>query len=109
MSKVNRNKTLKNIHSSSPKKAKFPLAQTKKLFPNQLIRLYASSFKNDFPGQILKEFEPKEYLKQKQKLQVSKNLRTRKYNKKPKSRPGSSSGNISMANLLERWESGAFR
>lgn len=113
--KVNRNKSLKNIQNSASDKAWFRIAGTKKEFPGQLIKLYYSNLKNNFPGQILKELDPKEYLKQKQKLQVAKNLKTRRYNYVPLMRrrrgPGSrGSGSLlkktneSMANWLERME-----
>jgi len=124
--KVNRNKTLKNIQTAATDKAWFRIPGTKKEFPGQLIQLYYSSLQNDFPGQILKELDPKEYVKQKQKLQVAKNLKTRRYNYGPRTPPGTpprrgpgsrgsrSSGaragsllkkaNESFANWLERME-----
>lgn len=106
MPKANRNKTLKNIQLSSSKKTWFPIAQIKKEYPDQLIRLYATSFKNDFPGQILKEIHPREYIQQKQKLQAARNLKTRKYNKQEKRKSGSRKLNVntSIANWLERME-----
>ena len=110
--KKNRNKQLQNIKNKASEKQKFFIAQTKKKFPGQLIRLYATTLKNDFPSQILKEFDPKEYLRQKQKLKAHANLATRKYNKpkhNPKRGPGSrgsllKNANESIANWLERME-----
>lgn len=76
--KVNRNKSLKNLQNTASNKAWFRIAGTKKEFPGQLIQLYYSNLKNNFPGQILKEFDPKEYLKQKQKLNVTRRLKRNK-------------------------------
>ena len=123
--KVNRNKTLKAFQNTASNKAWFRIPGTKKEFPGQLIQLYYKNLKNNFPGQILKELDPKEYLKQKQKLQAAKNLKTRRYNYGPRTPPGtpprrgpgsrgSASGagagsllkkaNESIANWLERIE-----
>ena len=87
--KVNRNKTLKNIQNLASDKAWFRILATKKEFPGQKIQLYHTNLKENFPGQLLKEFDPKEYVKQKQKLYVQKHLNTRKSNSRPKRGPGS--------------------
>ncbi len=105
----NRMNELRRVKSEATKKQNFPLISPKTIIPGQLIQLFSQNLKNDFQGLSLKLSNPAEYLKQKQKIQVAKNKATRKYNK-PKRGPGSrgKSAPLSMANLLERWESGIF-
>lgn len=84
----NRNKELLRIKEETGNK--FKIMKTKKVFPGQSIRLYSDKLQDNFPGQILKELNPSEYLRQKQKLQVHKNRQTRKYNKSRSKTPNKS-------------------
>jgi hypothetical protein len=104
----NRKKELERVKAELSNKQQFPLSLPKTVIPEQMIRLFSSSFQNNLQGQALKEENPKEYLKQKLKIQVKKNMATRKYNKPKLKRRPKSREQLSMANLLERWESGVF-
>ena len=84
----NRANELQRVKSELSNKQQFTLKLPKTIIPGQMIQLFATALKNDFQGIQLKESNPKEYLKQKQKIQAKKNLNTRKYNK-PKRGPGS--------------------
>lgn len=99
--KTNRNKSLKNIQNAASDKAWFRIAGTRKQYPGQLVRLYSNTLENNFPGQVLKELSPSEYVKQMHKLQVAKNLKTRKYNK-PATKPKSKRGPGSRGSLLRK-------
>lgn len=72
---VNRNKEVKNIQNKATNKQWFRIPPSQKEFPGQLIRLYASTLRNNFPGQQLKEANPKEYLKQKQMLNITQKMK----------------------------------
>ena len=100
--KVNRMNELRRVKSEATPKQNFPIVQPKTTIPGQQIELFAKG-KNNYQGQALKESNPKEYLKQKQKIQAKKNLNTRKYNKpnKPKRGPGSRGTASSSETALE--------
>lgn len=85
--KVNRNKFLKNIQNAASNKAWFRIHGTRKQYPGQVIRLYSKTLENNYPGQMLKESDPGEYMKQKLKLRAATNLKTRKYNSSRKPKP----------------------
>ena len=104
----NRKNELKRIKNQATKKQNFRIIVPKTIIPGQQIQLFSKNIKNNYQGIALKESNPKEYLKQKLMLQVERNKATRKYNK-PKPRVKSKINTISMANLLERWESGAIK
>ena len=113
--KVNRMNELRRVKSQATPKQNFPIVQPKITIPGQQIELFAKGT-NNYPGLALKQNNPIEYLKQKLKLQVAKNLKTRKYNK-PKSAPKRGPGSrgktntivFNMAEYLERLESGSLR
>lgn len=69
-----RSKSLKNIQNKATNKEYFRIVGTRKLYPGQLVRLYSNTLANNFPGQVLKEFQPGEYLRQMQKLKVKQAL-----------------------------------
>lgn len=69
-----RSKSLKNIQNKATNKEYFRIVGTRKVYPGQLVRLYANTLANNFPGQVLKEFEPAEYVKQMKKLKVKQAL-----------------------------------
>lgn len=79
--KKNRVKELRRVLSEGTKKQQFRLIRPSMSIPDQKIQLYSKNLAENFQGQQLKEFEPAEYLKQKQKLQAHRNLLTRKYNR----------------------------
>jgi hypothetical protein len=103
----NRANELQRVKSELSNKQQFRLMLPKTVIPGQSIQLFSSVLQNDFQGINLKESNPKEYLKQKQKIQAKKNQATRKYNK-PKTKTKRKTNTLSMANLLEKWESGVF-
>jgi hypothetical protein len=94
----NRANELQRVKSELTNKQQFRLKLPKTVIPGQMIQLFSSVLQDDFQGIQLKESNPKEYLKQKQKIQAKKNLDTRKYNK-PKRGPGSR-GSKSSENAL---------
>jgi hypothetical protein len=106
----NRTNELKRIKSQATTKQNFKLILPKTIIPGQQIQLFTKNLKNNYQGISFKEADPKGYIKQKLMLQVEKNKATRKYNK-PKKNTGTrrKSNMISMANLLEQWESGGIR
>ncbi len=86
----NRINELKRVKSQATKKQNFQIQVPKTIIPGQLIQLFTTSLKNDYPGRGLKENNPKEYLKQKQKIQYEKNKAARRYNRNTTRRgPGS--------------------
>jgi hypothetical protein len=78
----NRLNELRRIQKQATRKQRFEVVPPKLKVPGQKVELYSSKLQNNFPGQMLKEFDPNEYIRQKQKLQVMKNMRTLKYNRR---------------------------
>jgi hypothetical protein len=103
----NRINELKRIKSQATAKQNFRVIKPKTIIPGQQIQLFTKNLKNNYQAISLKESNPQEYIKQKLMLQVEKNKATRKYNK-PKPQP-KGHNTISMANLLELWESGGIK
>ncbi|NBO62008.1 MAG: hypothetical protein EBU82_13790 [Flavobacteriia bacterium] len=97
----NRANELQRVKSELSNKQQFKLVIPKTIIPGQMIQLFATALKNDFQGIQLKESNPKEYLKQKQKIQAKKNLNTRKYNK-PKSKRGPGSRGSGSGSILKK-------
>jgi hypothetical protein len=80
----NRTKPLQNLVQEVKGKQKFEVQPPLyRYFEGQAIRLFAPKLANNFPGQILKEFDPSEYLRQKQKLRVEFLKRHTAYTRRP--------------------------
>ena len=98
----NRMNELKRIQNTLTTKQQFQIKVPKTVIPEQMIQLFGSELKNNFQAIGLKEENPAEYLKQKQKIQVKKNQATRKYNK-PKRGPGSRGTTTTSSNNVLAW------
>ncbi len=99
----NRINELQRIKSELSNKQQFKVLFPKTVIPGQMIQLFSNVLKDDFQGIQLKESNPKEYLKQKQKIQAKKNLNTRKYNKPKQKRGPGSRGTASSSETVLEW------
>jgi hypothetical protein len=99
----NRANELQRVKSELSNKQQFTLKLPKTIIPGQMIQLFSSVLKDDFQGIQLKESNPKEYLKQKLKIQAKKNLNTRKYNKPKQKRGPGSRGTASSSETALEW------
>ena len=78
----NRANELQRVKSELSNKQQFKLVIPKTVIPGQMIQLFATALKNDFQGIQLKESNPKEYLKQKLKIQRQNLLNLKKLRKR---------------------------